>query len=62
MAMMAPAIATGTAVPVVVTIVRRCLVRRLRLRIASRLCIGLRCCSMLGWRCHNKCTRKEQKT
>ncbi len=62
MAMMAPAIAAGTAVPVVVTIMRGRLIPRLRLRIAGRLCVGLRCCRMLGWRCHGKYTRKEQKT
>ncbi len=64
MAMMAPAIAIDTAVPVVVTIVRGrlVLVGRLRLGIASRLCVGLGCCRRLGWRCHGKCTCKEQKT
>ncbi len=60
MVMMAPAIAI--AVSVVVTIMRGRLVRRLRLRIASRLCFGLRRCGGLGWRCHGKCTRQEQKT
>jgi hypothetical protein len=62
MAMMAPVIGIGTVVPVAVTIVRRRLVRRLRLRITRRLCVGLRCCPSLRWTCHGQCSRQEQKT